>query len=185
MADAIQRPTPLYLKTPDAALRLGLSPRTLEKHRCYGTGPAFHKLGGSVVYAIEALDAWANLGLKRSTSDPGRGGCSPAKRLDGPVAWVSGGRDRALARTAFADELPSDIVNRRTKGGPSGFTDRLYWENECAVLEFLRSGRLVQSGILEHLPAHSLSNSPNRQPTDPRRLLYLAAAEAWVRSWEA
>jgi len=50
-------PAPRYLRTPDAALRLGLSTRTLEKYRCYGTGPAFHKLGGRVVYAIEALDA--------------------------------------------------------------------------------------------------------------------------------
>lgn len=78
-------PAPRYLRTPDAALRLGLSPRTLEKHRCYGTGPAFHKLGGRVVYAIEALDAWAALGLRRSTADPGAGICHPAKRLDGPV----------------------------------------------------------------------------------------------------
>lgn len=30
--------TPRYLRTPDAALHLGLSPRTLEKHRCFGTG---------------------------------------------------------------------------------------------------------------------------------------------------
>src|SRR3546814_4417776 len=30
---------PRYLRTPDAALHLGLSARTLEKHRCYGTGP--------------------------------------------------------------------------------------------------------------------------------------------------
>ena len=58
--------SPQYLRTPDAALHLGLSPRTLEKHRCYGTGPAFHKLGGRVVYTIDALDSWAALGLRRS-----------------------------------------------------------------------------------------------------------------------
>lgn len=72
---------PQFLKTPDAAARLGLSPRTLEKHRCYGTGPNFHKLGGRVVYSIEALDAWAELGRRRSTSDPGAGVCLPAKRF--------------------------------------------------------------------------------------------------------
>ncbi|AXB76601.1 AlpA family transcriptional regulator [Novosphingobium sp. P6W] len=78
-------PAPLYLRTPDAALRLGLSPRTLEKHRCYGTGPAFYKLGGRVVYTIEAIDAWAQMGLRRSTSDPGSGVCHPARRRNGPV----------------------------------------------------------------------------------------------------
>lgn len=76
---------PRYLTTPDAALHLGLSPRTLEKHRCYGTGPAFNKLGGRVVYAVEALEAWAELGLRQSTSDPGKGICYPAKRRDTPV----------------------------------------------------------------------------------------------------
>jgi len=79
-------PSPQFLKTPDAAARLGLSPRTLEKHRCYGTGPNFHKLGGRVVYSIEALDAWAELGRRRSTSDPGIGVCLPAKRFDSQPA---------------------------------------------------------------------------------------------------
>ncbi|RIV83998.1 DNA-binding protein [Aurantiacibacter xanthus] len=73
--------TPRYLKTPDAAVHLGLSARTLEKHRCYGTGPVFRKLGGRIVYAIEDLEAWAALGTRRSTSDPGKGTVHPAKRL--------------------------------------------------------------------------------------------------------
>lgn len=72
---------PRFLKTPDAAVHLGLSPRTLEKHRCYGTGPVFRKLGGRIVYAIIDLDAWAELGARRSTSDPGHGVVHPAKRL--------------------------------------------------------------------------------------------------------
>jgi hypothetical protein len=73
-------PTPRFLRTPDAAVHLGLSARTLEKHRCYGTGPVFRKLGGRIVYAIEDLDAWAALGTRRSTSDPGAGFAHPAKR---------------------------------------------------------------------------------------------------------
>ena len=79
------RPTPViarFLRTPDAAVHLGLSPRTLEKHRCYGTGPVYRKLGGRIVYAIADLDAWAEQGLRRSTSDPGKGVVHPAKRLD-------------------------------------------------------------------------------------------------------
>lgn len=74
-------PPQRYLRTPDAALLLGLSARTLEKHRCFGTGPAYHKLGGRVVYALEDLQAWADLGIRRSTSDPGIGVVHPAKRL--------------------------------------------------------------------------------------------------------
>lgn len=74
--------TPRYLKTPDAALHLGLSPRTLEKHRCFGTGPVFRKLGGRIVYALVDLDAWAEIGTRRSTSDQGSGTVHPAKRID-------------------------------------------------------------------------------------------------------
>jgi hypothetical protein len=74
--------TPRYLRTPDAALHLGLSARTLEKHRCYGTGPIFRKLGGRIVYDLADLDAWATIGTRRSTSDPGRGTVHPAKRMD-------------------------------------------------------------------------------------------------------
>ncbi len=56
------RPTPVtarFLRTPDAAVHLGLSARTLEKHRCFGTGPVYRKLGGRIVYAVTDLDAWA------------------------------------------------------------------------------------------------------------------------------
>lgn len=73
---------PRYLRTPEAARLLGLSDRTLEKHRTYGTGPAYRKLGGRVVYALEDLQAWADRGTKTSTSDPGRGTVHPARRLD-------------------------------------------------------------------------------------------------------
>ncbi|SFU22474.1 helix-turn-helix domain-containing protein [Mesorhizobium sp. YR577] len=72
---------PRYLRTPEAARFLGLSGRTLEKHRTYGTGPDYRKLGGRVVYAVDDLQAWANRGAVTSTSDP-RGTVLPAKRHD-------------------------------------------------------------------------------------------------------
>ena len=40
---------PRFLRTKEAAEFLSLSSRTLEKHRTYGTGPAYRKLGGRVV----------------------------------------------------------------------------------------------------------------------------------------
>ena len=83
---------PRYLKTPEAATHLGLSPRTLEKHRCYGTGPLFRRLGGRIVYAIEDLDAWAALGTRQSTNAPGAGTVHPAKRRFMVPAEVAAGR---------------------------------------------------------------------------------------------
>ena len=78
-----QPPAPQrLLRTPDAALLLGLSARTLEKHRCYGTGPVYRKLGGRIVYAVEDLQRWADQGVRNSTSDKGSGTVHPAKRID-------------------------------------------------------------------------------------------------------
>ena len=79
---------PRFLRTPEAARFLSLSGRTLEKHRTYGTGPAYRKLGGRVVYAIDDLQAWADRGAKTSTSDPGVGTVLPARRFEAPA--VSG-----------------------------------------------------------------------------------------------
>ncbi len=59
-----------FIDTRHAAAILGLSPRTLEKFRVHGGGPAYRKFGGRVLYALEDLDAWAALAVRTSTSDP-------------------------------------------------------------------------------------------------------------------
>ena len=71
---------PRYLRTPEAARFLGLSGRTLEKHRTYGTGPRYSKIGGRVVYALIELQTWVNRGNKSSTSDDTGEMVLPAKR---------------------------------------------------------------------------------------------------------
>ncbi|MEL6800520.1 MAG: helix-turn-helix domain-containing protein [Pseudomonadota bacterium] len=71
---------PRYLRTPEAARLLGLSGRTLEKHRTYGTGPRYSKIGGRVVYAVDDLQAWVTRGEKTSTSDETGDRVLPAKR---------------------------------------------------------------------------------------------------------
>lgn len=83
MRDQTTSATLRYLRTPEAGRFLGLSGRTLEKHRTHGTGPRYRKLGGRVVYAIEDLQAWADIGLRESTSDPGQGVIHAAKPVEG------------------------------------------------------------------------------------------------------
>jgi len=90
MTTTIAALPPRFLRTKESAEFLGLSPRTLEKHRTYGTGPAYRKLGGRVVYAIDDLEAWAERGAVTSTSDP-RGTVLPAKRHD-PLPPAHAGR---------------------------------------------------------------------------------------------
>ena len=72
---------PRFLRTPDAARFLGISLRTLEKHRTYGTGPTYRKIGGRVLYAVEDLQAWTAIGARKSTSDKTAGTVFPARPL--------------------------------------------------------------------------------------------------------
>lgn len=92
MSDSTAGLPPRFLRTPEAARYLGLSGRTLEKHRTYGTGPTYRKIGGRVVYALDDLKAWADLGAKTSTSDPGKGTVLPAKKH--PVLRPYAGQER-------------------------------------------------------------------------------------------
>ena len=83
MPDTKASSAPHYINTPQAAHYLGISGRTLEKHRTYGTGPVYRKLGGRIIYAVADLEIWATRGLRNSTSDPGTGTVHPARpRLD-------------------------------------------------------------------------------------------------------
>ena len=91
MSDLNLVTSPRYLRTAEAARYLSLSPRTLEKHRIFGTGPAYRKIGGRVIYAVADLNAWADVGMRTSTSDPGAGTVLPAKR-HAPIPYA--GKER-------------------------------------------------------------------------------------------
>jgi len=77
MDNIIDSTWPRFVRTPEAARLLDLSPRTLEKHRCDGTGPIYHKLGGRVVYAAADLQAWIDACARQSTSNPLTPGLAP------------------------------------------------------------------------------------------------------------
>lgn len=48
-----------FLSTRKAAAELGLSPRTLDRYRETGRGPAYHRFGQRIVYRRRDLEAWA------------------------------------------------------------------------------------------------------------------------------
>jgi len=56
----------------EAASYVGLAKSTLDKFRCYGTGPAFLKISSRrVAYDTGELDRWLESKRRVSTSDPG------------------------------------------------------------------------------------------------------------------
>lgn len=115
MSDQISELPHRLLRTPEAARYLGLSGRTLEKHRTYGTGPAYHKLGGRVVYAIPDLDIWAARGKRASTSDPGTDTVLPARWPvgQGPAAQRSGLEQQAPREDATTPRAPASRAPKR------------------------------------------------------------------------
>jgi predicted DNA-binding transcriptional regulator AlpA len=58
------------LNQKQAAYVLGLSVRTLERHRVAGTGPRWARLGRLVRYRQSDLTAWVESNVRLSTSEP-------------------------------------------------------------------------------------------------------------------
>lgn len=56
------------IRVRQAATYVGLSKSNLDKMRCYGGGPAYIKLGNSVIYRTEDLDTWL-AGNRRVSND--------------------------------------------------------------------------------------------------------------------
>jgi len=98
--------------------------------------------------------------------------------------WVHGGVDRAVARAAFASDLPPLIAERRTKGSPQSFMRRIFEAQLPAALALLRGGRLVEAGIVDPCFVDDVSDGAWRDDGRDLRVLSFCAAETWVRWWE-
>jgi asparagine synthase (glutamine-hydrolysing) len=105
--------------------------------------------------------------------------------LEIPI-WFScaGGRDRSIARSAFADRLPSTIVNRRTKGGPDGFASRILRQYRSEIRERLMDGNLATSNIIDRSKIE-LATRPDIGDHGESYvpLLHLVDTEAWIDHW--
>ena len=129
MPDPLAGLPPRFLRTPEAARFLSLSGRTLEKHRIYGTGPKYRKIGGRVVYALDDLQAWADLGAKNSTSDPGVGTVLPANphAVRAPLAYAGRERRRCSRGARTCRRRPDELqgASNSTSSERSRATSRL------------------------------------------------------------
>jgi hypothetical protein len=70
------RPEPQFLSDKEVSARYSgkISVRTLANWRNLGTGPAYTKAGGRVLYPIEKLVEWEQRNTVNSTSEYSRGG---------------------------------------------------------------------------------------------------------------
>lgn len=73
-----------HLHQNEVAHRWGISPRTLERWRWLGQGPIYLKLGGTVVYRLEDIEAFEAQQLRAARAAVGQ----PV--LNGPERFARG-----------------------------------------------------------------------------------------------
>jgi asparagine synthase (glutamine-hydrolysing) len=96
--------------------------------------------------------------------------------------WIADGRNRAVARQAFADRLPRGILDRRSKGSYTGYMAAVYTRNKQKMREFLEDGQLREHDLLDRSALASLF-AKELVPRDLSflRIFDLCAAENWAR----
>lgn len=94
------------------------------------------------------------------------------------------GVGRALARDAFASHLPTQIVNRCTKGTGTEISRQALAHNLESIREVLIDGALVQQGIVDRrMLEASLANRDSMSVAVAAEIRVLLGTEMWVRRW--
>ena len=95
-----------------------------------------------------------------------------------------GSNDRALAREAFADRLPMEVLRRRSKGDLQAYYGRMLSRSLGILRPFLLEGLLAREGLIDRVFLE--------EALTPESLLWrdlvghvagLIAVEAWARRW--
>jgi len=97
--------------------------------------------------------------------------------------WISGGQNRAMARSAFSRQLPYEVLNRRSKGNFMNYTFAVYRKKKEAISHFLLDGHLCSNGLLDPYKLNLFLESalPARDQSF-MRIFDLCMIENWVRN---
>ena len=95
-----------------------------------------------------------------------------------------GGRERGLARAAFANDIPREVVERQSKGNNSSYFNKLFAENSSFVGDFLLGGELSRQGLLDRDKLElQLGSRDLFRGKELGNLMHCVSAEVWARSW--
>lgn len=97
--------------------------------------------------------------------------------------WCAGGRNRAVARAAFAGALPEPVVARQSKGAFDNLCTQILSQQHETIREMLTRGVLARQGLLDVEAVSTLLAAPVPDGLSVIRLLMLADVEAWARGW--
>jgi asparagine synthase (glutamine-hydrolysing) len=95
-----------------------------------------------------------------------------------------GGHGRALARRTFAQDLPTQIATRRSKGATDDYLKTVLEGNLDFVRGMLLEGELSRRGLIDRAHLEEvLSGRPTSLSWAPGRVHELVAVEAWLSRW--
>jgi asparagine synthase (glutamine-hydrolysing) len=95
-----------------------------------------------------------------------------------------GGRGRALARRAFAADLPAQVATRRSKGGMEEHIKQVLLSNLEFARGMLLEGELARRGLLDRAKVEEvLSGRPTALAGPISQIHALIGVEAWLSRW--
>ncbi|BAK67365.1 hypothetical protein SLG_26900 [Sphingobium sp. SYK-6] len=169
----------------------------LDSDACLATGEIAHPWFEAPPDALPGKAAHIAALLRvQHVLDPGRGAFAPVLTplVSQPVLeaclaipswqWRSGGRDRAVARLAFAADLPDAVLFRRTKGGPDGVSATILRNHREQIRSRLLEGNLARQQIIDRDAVDRRFRSDMPFTGEEQvRLLDLLDTEAWTGVW--
>ncbi len=179
-----QPPKPAY--KPDFTLLKAACPAPLESHPWFST--PIHSLPGDRerVFDLAGNQLFAEVMLRSDDchvrmpllAQPVMEACLRVPSW----LWISGGQNRAIARSAFADLLPKEVINRRSKGSFMNYNASLYRRNKKEMHRFLLEGHLNANGLLDPDKLNALIDRPLAvRDQSFLRIFDLCMVENWVR----
>ena len=100
--------------------------------------------------------------------------------------WVRGGRDRAVARDAFAGALPSSVLGRRDKGSMQSIFHRSFERLQRQMKDVLLTGELRSAGIIDAAALEAgFAADPCGSDQFQLRITELVALELWLAAWRS
>ncbi|GFE76305.1 asparagine synthetase B family protein [Novosphingobium sp. TCA1] len=99
-----------------------------------------------------------------------------------PWQWIERGCNRAIARRAFSDMLPPEVIWRRSKGIPDSYIVQLYETNREMIRDRLLGGLLAAAGVIDIAAVEAALDDPTPfRGRECSRIVRLMDAEIWAR----